>query len=674
MKRIFRALVFFIWMGFILSAFYGVQKPLLMTMVKGVAGSLWTIAIWLILIMDGLGIGNFLFQKVIRISLQPVERVLLGGGIGLGTLGFAGFLLGLFGWTSPIVLISIQLGLFLVLRQVFSTVINDLRETSIYIYSGMIPAPLWVKIAVGSTLLFAFLLAIAPPADAFDALFYHLVEPQRIINNAGLQPSSIPHSWFPALPEGIFLVAQSAGSVRATQLLHLTWAIYSILLIWYWAKTVWNEKIARTALVIIISMPSFYLLASWAYTDFTLTFFGLVGIYAVFKAFQDIPDQPQLGWIILSGVSAGMAMGVKYTSFLVPVSIVILIILWNKKNLLLAAKLGGFFILIAVLVASPWYIRNWVVMGNPFYPFIFGGQYWDEFRANWYAQPGTGIGWNLRELILLPLNATLGHRDANYYDGRIGPLYLILAPLTLYYLLTSKQCSKKQKNSLNTILLFSLLSFLAWTLGVINSSALWQTRLLFPALIPFALTTALGFLAIENLDTPKLNLSFIFNFFLIIIVAINLIDATIFVTQRNPLASALGLEPPEAYLSRVQPGYAQAVELLDQTPVDAKIYMILEPRSYYMNRDVQPDPILDNFAHDFYLYDNPNNIFLTWQSDGYTHVLLYRRGLEYLADNNSLKFTKEHQAALDDLIQDHLNLISKTADGAYELYEINPGQ
>jgi 4-amino-4-deoxy-L-arabinose transferase-like glycosyltransferase len=443
-----------------------------------------------------------------------------------------------------------------------------------------------------------------------------------------------------------------------------------MLLIWYWAYTVWDAKVAQKTLIIFISMPSLYLLASWAYTDFALTFFGLAGIYAVFRGCQDTRNQPQTGWFILAGVFSGMAMGVKYTSFLVPVSILILIILWNRKNLVLAAKSGAIFVLITVVVASPWYIRNWVVMGNPFYPFAFGGLFWDDFRADWYAQLGTGIGWNLGELLLMPLNATLGHHDANYFDGRIGPLYLILAPMTLFSLLTLKNFSKGQNKSLGAILLFSLVSFMIWSLGIINSSALWQTRLLYPALIPFALPTAFGLLAIGKLDTPKLKLSFIFYFFLVIVIAINLIEAGIFTIQRNPLAHVIGIESAGAYLNKVQPAYAQAVEMLEGTPGDAVIYMLFEPRSYYMNRDVQPDPILDNFSHDYYLYNNPENIIKAWDSNGYTHLLINRLGLDFLASNFPKRLSSEHQTALSDIIRDFLTPIEIFPDGAYALYEI----
>jgi hypothetical protein len=615
-----------------------------------------------------------LIRRLPQLTLQHTERLLLSTGIGLGLQGLAGFLIGMLGWTHPAWLIVLQLGLLLLLwwRKALQVVWVDLRSMAAAWRESMATAPAWLKIAAAATLLFAFLLALAPPSEAFDAMFYHLVGPQRFLNGIGMQPSSVPHFWFPALPEGLFLWAQGLEVDRTTQLLHLTWAVLSVLVLWYWAGRVWQSKTAHATLMVLLSMPSLYLLASWAYTDFALTFYALTAIYAVYKAFDLDSSAPQTGWIVIAGLSSGMSMGVKYTSFLVPLSSVLLVLWWGRRNLGSIFKSILVFSLVAVGIAAPWYLRSWFVMGNPFFPFAFGGQYWDTFRADWYSQAGTGIGWQLKELFTLPLNATLGYRDANYYDGRIGPLFLILAPLTVTVLLKAIKQPGQPRRSLLAITIFGLLSSLAWVLGVINSAALWQTRLLFPALIPLALPTALGLLAIKNLDTPQLRLSFIFNFVVVAVVAVTVLDAGIHVLTRNPLAYALGLETRQAYLSKVQPAYAQAMQLLESTPPDASLYFLFEPRSYGATRQVQIDPILDNFAHDWFVHSDADSLVQDWRSRGYTHVMLYRRGVDFLSGDRSRSFKPEYQDALELIITNHLTLLETTPDGAYELYRINP--
>jgi hypothetical protein len=672
-KRLIGALVFLIWTTILVAAFYVVQKPSFLSGMRGFTDTLWTLTVWGLLVINGMGLGYFLIQRLPMLPIQPVERLLIGAGVGLGLLGLFGFLIGLVGWANPILLIGSQAGLVLILwwRKKLHFIRQDLRVFAMEWRDSMAAAPSWMKIALGVTLLLTFLLALSPPAEAFDALFYHLPGPERVLSGDGLQPSSVPHYWFPGLPENVFLWAQGMGSARATQLLHMTWAVLGALLLWHWAGRVWDSKTAQTSLILLISMPSLYLLASWAYTDFALTYYGLVTIYGVYKAHENNSDDPLTGWILIAGIAAGMAMGVKYTSFLVPVTAGLLLFWWQRKNLASAVRTVLIFSMVTLLIAAPWYLRNWAVMGNPFYPFVFGGNYWDDFRAIGYSESGNGIGWNVKELLLLPLNATLGHRDANYYDGRIGPLYLILAPLTLYVLYDSTRYVKQQRRAIFSISLFTLLSLAAWTLGVVNSSALWQTRLLFPALIPFAIPTALGWLALKKLDTPQLRISFIFKFVVIAILAINLINASLSVIVRNPLAYATGIETLEDYLEKVQPAYAQAVQLVGKSPEDAKVYFLFEPRSYYMPRTVQPDAILDNFAHDIYQYDDTDGALASWLAEGYTHVLIYRRGANFV-QGNAYKFSREHQAALEFVIQNNLDWVGSTSDGAYEFYSLHP--
>ncbi|MGB5844037.1 MAG: glycosyltransferase family 39 protein [Anaerolineales bacterium] len=672
-KRLIGALVFFIWMTLLVAAFYVVQKPSFMAGMRGIADTLWLLMVWGLLVVNGMGLGHFLLQSLPVLPIQPVERLLIGAGVGLGLLGLIGFLIGLLGWVHPVLLIGSQAGLLLILwwRKILHAVGQDLRVFALDWHECMAAAPSWIKITLGLTLLLAFLLALAPPAEGFDALFYHLPGPERVLSGIGLQPSSVPHFWFPALPEDVFLWAQGMGSVRATQLLHLTWAVLSALLLWYWAVRIWDSKTAQASLIILISMPSLYLLASWAYTDFALTFYGLVTIYGVFKTHENNADDPLAGWVIVAGIAAGMAMGVKYTSFLVPMTAGLLLFWWQRKNLAAAVRTVLIFSIVALAVASPWYLRNWAVMGNPFYPFAFGGNYWDDFRATGYSDTGTGIGWNLKELLLLPLNATLGHRDANYYDGRIGPLYLILAPLAVYVLFASKRYTRQQHRAIFSIGLYTLLSLAAWTLGVFNSSALWQTRLLFPALIPFAIPTALGWLALQKLDTSQLRISFIFKFVVIAILTINLVNASLSVIERNPLAYTTGLETLERYLEKVQPSYTQAAQLVGKSPEDSKVYFLFEPRSYYMPRTVQPDATLDNLSHGIYLYGDSDGVLASWQAEGFTHVLIYRRGADFIK-GNAHKFSSEHQVALEFIIQNHLDWVGSTSDGAYEFYSIHP--
>ena len=148
-KHLISALAFFVWMAFITAAFYVVQKPDFMAGMRGIADTLWSLIVWGLLVSNGMGLGNFLLQRLPRLLIQPIERLLISSGIGLGLLGLAGFLIGLLDWTHPAILIGIQLGLFLFLwwRKYLHAAGDDLRQFIIQWRVDMARAPFWIKIA-----------------------------------------------------------------------------------------------------------------------------------------------------------------------------------------------------------------------------------------------------------------------------------------------------------------------------------------------------------------------------------------------------------------------------------------------------------------------------------------------------------------------------------------------
>jgi len=270
---------------------------------------------------------------------------------------------------------------------------------------------------------------------------------------------------------------------------------------------------------------------------------------------------------------------------------------------------------------------------------------------------------------LLPLNAILGHHDVTFFDGRLGPLFLILVPFTLSTLISWSLQGSDRGLSLQAIGLFATVSFAAWTFGVINSSALWQARLLLPALIPFAIPTALGWDSLTRLDTPNLRISFLSNAVIAIVIALTVFDNAVFVLQRNPLAVAFGAQSREQYIARINPSYARLIQLMDKLPADANVYSLFEPRSYGLPRPTQPDAINYNFSHDLYLYQTPSEIIRHWKANGYTHVLVYERGLDFMIESPSGKITPAVQAALNKTLS-RLELIRQTSDKVYTIYRI----
>jgi hypothetical protein len=649
-KKTLAAVLFLIWSTVVLSAFYITQRPLFLQVIHGILATIWTITLTGILLTNAMGIGYFIF-KYSRVDANPHEKLVLGMGLGLGVLGLMGYGLAAIGLANALILLVILFAFFtwILLSKTLREIWDDLHSFIHSFQAGRDEVPVWLPPAVFIAAGLGFFFALLPPAEGFDGLFYHLTLPERLLTDGKILPYTIPQFWFPSLIEGDFIWALGLGSERTAQLIHWSFSILTLGLVWEWSRSTLGSKPAWWSLAVLASMPSLPWLASWAYNDFALAFYCMTAIYVIWK--WDGTNQ----WLLISGLAAGMAMGIKYTSFILPVYCVVLIFLFGKD---LRARITAiiFFSLTALVIASPWYLRNWLIMGNPFYPFAFGGRDWDSFLAEWYSGSGTGIGWDVVELFLLPLNTMLGHRDQNFYDGRIGLLFLLFLPLAVLALW--KKRSAPEHHMLFILSAFALINFLVWTFGVIQTSHLWQSRLLLPGLVPFAIPIGLGITLLPDLDLPRFRVSFISTAIFGIVIALLLIDNTLSMITRRPLQYAFGMESRQSHFQRWQPRYTSALRLVESTPPDSFVYFIYEPRSYNMARAVQPDAINSNLAHDLHLFGNAERILNEWRSKGYTHVLVYIPPVEE-------RFPGEWEK-----IRPYLQL--EGGDGDFKLYSIQP--
>jgi hypothetical protein len=386
-----------------------------------------------------------------------------------------------------------------------------------------------------------------------------------------------------------------------------------------------------------------------------------------------------------------MAMGLKYTGFVTPVVIVALISWYAVRRIpdgfdfkTLLLNLAVFF-LAALLVALPWYVKNWTFTGNPVYPFLsslFDGRYWDSFRAGWYSAAGTGIGWRPGTLLALPMLLTLGVRDVNYWDGRTGPLFLLFLPLILLYGLSryrhnaSPSLTRERSENgarpiaLGPLLVYALAQFVFWTLGVIWSHSLWQSRLLLPGLV--ALAPVVGWLWSElpGFDLPQFSLSRFANVVIGLTLALTLIDTGLMTLKINPLPYLIGAETRDEYLTRRLGAYYAAMQQINERlPSDAVVVFLWEPRSYYCQRDCRPDSILDQLAHDQYVYGNASRIIEVWKRAGITHVLLHRQGLSFVKSEGTETL---YQPAIEQLVSMENQYFEEVFDvaGAYQVYSL----
>ena len=131
----------------------------------------------------------------------------------------------------------------------------------------------------------------------------------------------------------------------------------------------------------------------------------------------------------------------------------------------------------------------------------------------------------------------------------------------------------------------------------------------------------------------------------------------------------MGADDRESYLARHLDEYYRAMGYLDHDlPKESRVWFLWEPRSFYTSRQVQPDALLDNWAHTLYLRGDPKAVRDDLVARGFSHVLVYRAGLAFFLTPPNREVADEELDALRSFERSYLELIRGDPLG-----ELGPG-
>jgi hypothetical protein len=653
------AVAMVVWVFVTLSLFYWVQKPLDLRNAVALGRNVLSLGLAALVGVAGLAIGGRLLHWLRLAGLSRGDRVVLGGGLGLGILGLATFGLGLLGVLSRWLFLGLLAALIVILWREIADLVRVARSLEM-------PSK-GVALYVGLTLLLALLVALTPPTD-FDGLFYHLTEPAWALAAGRIGPpqANVPHFSFPGLMEALFLLALTLYGDIVAKLLHWGFALLLGGLVYRIARRHMGAKLGWGAVVALYATPMVAVLAGWAYNDLALAFFQVAALYAVLNGFEGHGGR----WFGLAGGLTGLAMGLKYTSFICPLTLIALVI-WDgvqwKRSFRRVVCRVALFSTVALAVASPWYLRNLAFVGNPVYPFaydLFGGQGWSRWHADWYAQAGTGIGGDLGALLALPVTLTLGLRDMNYFDGRTGPLFLAALPALVIIVLFGR----RRPRALKHLLLFVLAQYAFWVAGVASSRSLFQSRLLLTPLV--ALCPALAFVydASRWFDRPGFSIQRFVRLVVALVLVFNVVYQALEMIRLRPLPYLVGQESRDGFVTRLLGAHYLAMQVVAELPENARVQFLWEPRSYYSGRVVQPDSILEAWKYLCDLHDrDADAIAVDLREQGVTHLLLHVAGMNNVAREVPDSLSSADVAAWEAMRDRYLEIVWELP-GAYVLY------
>jgi hypothetical protein len=216
-------------------------------------------------------------------------------------------------------------------------------------------------------------LSLYPPLG-FDQTMYHLPTARAFAETGGLPfVAALRFPVFPALAEVMNAVVLLAASAEATQVTGVLAYAACVSLAWAWARRESTPAGAWLAAAVLAGSPIGWYLASTGYVEPLLALFGLASLAAADRS----REESGVAWLILAGLLAGSAAGVKYLGlYFVPAAAALA--LPSEQRLIDWRRLAIYGAAAAAALA-PTYLRLVAHTGNPvfpFYPQIFGDSPW----------------------------------------------------------------------------------------------------------------------------------------------------------------------------------------------------------------------------------------------------------------------------------------------------------
>lgn len=400
-----------------------------------------------------------------------LELALLSLGLGLGSLQAIPFILFATGIGDPIVFrIALVVLTLILLTDVRAVLHSAWRALTLRVSRSWWE---YILIAVLTILLGSiYVRAVCPPTD-IDALLYHLTIARRFLEEGRfIHLVTITPSNWPLGVESLFSVLLAMSNDAPISIVQFLFGLLSITVVYSYGRRICGRLCAATAVCVLLVQWMFWWEMATGYIDLGLTAFAALMVYALDRSSRFPVDIQR--WQVLAAVFAGLAATTKLQGLWVIVVFVILLFLTApggsfRNRVRTTFALGS----LAMAIVLPWYIRTWVLTGNPVYPMlygIFGGSEWTADGWKRYAE-----SYLITDAIStgLPLTSAVVYST---YALRIGGG--IVAAWAIIYLTRS------------AVVRIPVWFVVLFTTAIFAGSAA-NARFLLPALPPFAVASAM---------------------------------------------------------------------------------------------------------------------------------------------------------------------------------------
>lgn len=517
--------------------------------------------IFLSIVLISYGLGKTLLSLFKKDHKGLLEEFVFSEVLGLGILAYSIYIIGSAGFLYKEAVLSLifLFGLFAV-RPVYDLVcrirLPDMAA-SIKTLNGFEKFLLITVIFIPSVSLFG---AFAPEIGN-DTLAYHLYHPKIFIENnrIGYIPFTRESLW-PYLTEMLFTIGLILKSVTIAKLFHYFFGVLSVMALYSFARRFFGRKEALLASALFYSAPGIFMQSVYSYVDLSLCLYSFLALY-IFIVWSEKAEDIKL--IALSGVFTGLALSVKVLGgiTLISLSCMMIIILFRKrKGPASFTKNISIFILSALLVSCVWYIRSYIVTGNPVYPFFY-----NVFNSGWPSDLGKHMGYmkGIIGFFRLPWDLVI-HLDS-FGAEQIGVISLAFLPAIFF--------APFKKRVVQLLAVFIILYAAIWFYIDPN------IRFAFAGLAVFYLLIALGLSAFFK----KYN-SFVIASLLSICILFNLSLCLYYNLDAIKLAGRAIDE--KSYFYKTERTHPVAEFVNETLPENSLLIVVFEPRLFYFGRKI----------------------------------------------------------------------------------------
>lgn len=208
------------------------------------------------------------------------------------------------------------------------------------------------------------------PETGWDTGLYHFTMAQiRASEGAMALRDDVPAGYRPAAMEMLQTVGFLLQGESLASFINLAFYLCLLGLTAHWAGEVGGPRARLLAGLGFLALTVFVLRAGGGDVEVGQAAYVTAALYALWR----LRGGGGPAWRWVAGIGLGMAFGIKYPSVWAIVALAVAWLAVRLRDRARPAALlldGGIIGATALLLGGGWYLRNWLVVGNPVYPFL----------------------------------------------------------------------------------------------------------------------------------------------------------------------------------------------------------------------------------------------------------------------------------------------------------------